>query len=52
MSQIERLAKEHADVTRRYFLQLSAAGFAALNARRLWAQADESEASSLLADAI
>ena len=52
MSQIERLAKEHEDVTRRYFLQLSAAGLAALNARRLWARADESEAGSLLADAI
>jgi DMSO/TMAO reductase YedYZ molybdopterin-dependent catalytic subunit len=52
MSQIERLAKEHADVTRRYFLQLGAAGLAALNARRLWARADESEAGSLLADAI
>jgi len=52
MSQIERLAKEHADVTRRYFLQLSAAGLAALNTRRLWARADESEAGSLLADAI
>ncbi len=37
MDQIEQLAKEHSDVTRRYFLQLGAAGAAALSVSRLWA---------------
>jgi len=52
MDQIERLTKEHSDVTRRYFLQLGAAGVAALSISRLWAQEHEGQAHSLLAEAI
>ena len=52
MSQIERLAKEHTDITRRYFLQFGAAGVAALNTSRLWAREHDSETHPLLAEAI
>jgi DMSO/TMAO reductase YedYZ molybdopterin-dependent catalytic subunit len=50
MSQIEQLVKEHSEVTRRYFLQLGAAGVAALSVSRLWAQ--EGEMHPLLSEAI
>jgi DMSO/TMAO reductase YedYZ molybdopterin-dependent catalytic subunit len=52
MSQIKRLAKEHTDITRRYFLQLGAAGAAALTISRLWAQERGGQVHPLLADAI
>ncbi len=52
MSQIKRLAKEHTDITRRYFLQFGAAGVAALSIPRLWAQEHDSEIHPLLAEAI
>jgi len=52
MSQIERLAKEHTDITRRYFLQFGVAGAAALSISRLWAQEHDSEIHPLLAEAI
>lgn len=50
MNEIERLAKEHTDVTRRYFLQMGAAGIAAVGISRAWAQEDESH--RLLSEAI
>ena len=50
MRRVERLAKEHREVTRRYFLQLGAAGVAALSVSRLWAQ--DGEADSPLTEAI
>ncbi len=52
MDQIERLAKEHADVTRRYFLQLGAAGIAGLGISPLRAEQQGGDAESLLAEAI
>jgi DMSO/TMAO reductase YedYZ molybdopterin-dependent catalytic subunit len=45
------MSKEHIDVTRRYFLQLGAAGVAALTASRLLAQ-EEGQANQLLSEAI
>jgi DMSO/TMAO reductase YedYZ molybdopterin-dependent catalytic subunit len=50
VSQVERLAKEHTELTRRYFLQLGAAGVTALSISRLWARDDE--AHSVLTKAI
>ena len=50
MSDPQRLAREHTEITRRYFLQLGAAGAAALKASPLWAQ--EEKSSSVLAEAI
>ena len=50
MEQIKRIAKEHTDITRRYFLRLGAAGVGALNATQLWAQ--ENESHPLLTEAI
>lgn len=44
------LVKEHRDVTRRYFLQLGAAGIAGLGSAPLWAQG--AEGNRLLAEAI
>lgn len=52
MDQIERIAKEHSDVTRRHFLQIGAAGVAGLSALRLWAKEHESEVHPLFTDAI
>ena len=52
MSHIRQFAKEHTDVTRRHFLQMGAAGAAALAASRLWAQAGQGQANQLLSDAI
>ena len=51
MNEREQLAREHTEVTRRYFLELSAAGAVALNTSRLWAQ-DNSDAERLLEEAI
>ena len=45
-----RLLEEHRDVTRRYFLQLGAAGTAGLAASPLWAR--DAEGDRLLAEAI
>ncbi|MHC4736987.1 MAG: molybdopterin-dependent oxidoreductase, partial [Planctomycetota bacterium] len=52
MGQIERLAKEHTDITRRYFLKLGTAGFATITTSRLWAQENKSKAHPLLTEAI
>ena len=50
MDKTRRIAEEHVDVTRRFFLQIGAAGAAALNIAPLWAQENETEQA--LADAI
>jgi len=52
MNEIERLAKEHSDLTRRYFLQLGAAGIAGLSISRLRAGETEAESNALLDEAI
>jgi DMSO/TMAO reductase YedYZ molybdopterin-dependent catalytic subunit len=52
MDQIERIAREHADVSRRYFLQLAATGVAGLGSTRLWAEEHENKTHPLLAEAI
>ncbi|MHC4560940.1 MAG: hypothetical protein ACYTFW_25090, partial [Planctomycetota bacterium] len=52
MGQIEQYTKEHSDFTRRYFLQLGAAGVATLNISRLWAQEHSDEVHPLVAEAI
>ena len=52
MDQIERIAREHADVSRRYFLQLVATGVAGLGSTRLWAGEHENKIHPLLAEAI
>jgi DMSO/TMAO reductase YedYZ molybdopterin-dependent catalytic subunit len=51
MNERERLAKEHTDVTRRYFLELGAAGAVALSTSRLWAK-DGEDAERLLNEAV
>ena len=45
MKDVSDLAREHAEVTRRYFLRLGAAGLAALGTSRLWAQTVEAGAA-------
>src|SRR3989339_902682 len=50
MDQHHRLLEEHRDVTRRYFLQLGAAGMAGLGCAPLWAQDVQSD--QLLAETI
>jgi DMSO/TMAO reductase YedYZ molybdopterin-dependent catalytic subunit len=50
MDHHERLLEEHRDLTRRYFLQLGAAGMAGLAASPLWAQ--DAQGDRLLAEAI
>jgi len=52
MSNVERLAKEHLDVTRRHFLQLGTAGVAALGASNLGAAEDDDSSRQLLREAI
>lgn len=52
MDHIERLAKEHVDVTRRHFLGLGAAGIAALSGSPLWAGDGQDDAQRLLRDAV
>jgi DMSO/TMAO reductase YedYZ molybdopterin-dependent catalytic subunit len=52
MDQRERLAREHVDVTRRHFLELGAAGVAALSTSRLWAQGQDDDARQRLNEAI
>jgi len=49
MNDIERLAKQHNELTRRYFLKLSAAGIAGASVSRLWAAENP---DALLAEAI
>jgi DMSO/TMAO reductase YedYZ molybdopterin-dependent catalytic subunit len=50
MKYLDRFLEEHCDVTRRYFLELGAAGMAALGCTRLWAQ--DGQGDRLLAEAI
>ena len=50
MDHASRFLQQHRDVTRRYFLQLGAAGAAGLAASPLWAGAAESD--RLLAEAV
>ncbi|MCP4614485.1 MAG: molybdopterin-dependent oxidoreductase [Planctomycetes bacterium] len=52
MERIKQLAKEHSNVTRRYFLQLGTAGVSALSISKLWAQEHEGQMDPLLAEAI
>ena len=54
MSEMKRLAKEHSDVTRRYFLKSGVAAAAAAGISELWAQEDRGEdgAHHLLREAI
>ncbi|MHC4681418.1 MAG: molybdopterin-dependent oxidoreductase [Planctomycetota bacterium] len=52
MDRIRRLAEEHAEVTRRYLLQLGAAGAAGLSVSRLWAGEQEGKRHPLLAEAV
>ncbi|MBM4024037.1 MAG: hypothetical protein FJ280_01330 [Planctomycetes bacterium] len=52
MNTREQLAKEHTEVTRRYFLELGAAGAVALSASRLWAEGPNDDAKRLLEDAV
>ncbi|MHC4356152.1 MAG: molybdopterin-dependent oxidoreductase, partial [Planctomycetota bacterium] len=52
MDQIGRIAQEHRDVTRRYFLQLSTAGAAALSASKLLAAEQPGQTHPALAEAV
>jgi len=52
MDRIGLFARQHGDLTRRYFLQLGAAGVAALSASPLWARRQGGATDPLLADAI
>ncbi len=56
MNEMKRLAKEHSDVTRRYFLKSGAAAVAAVGISELWAQprlvGAEDDAHHLLREAI
>jgi DMSO/TMAO reductase YedYZ molybdopterin-dependent catalytic subunit len=52
MNQIERLAKEHSNLTRRYFLKLGSAGVAALSASKLLAQEGGGQIDPMLTDAV
>ena len=52
MDQIEREAKKHTDLTRRYFLKLGAAGVGAITTSRLWAREKENQVHPLLTEAI
>ncbi len=52
MDKIKHLAKEHSNVTRRYFLQLGTAGVTALSISKLWAGEHEGQIDPLLAEAI
>ena len=49
MNEITKLAKQHNDLTRRYFLKLGAAGIAGAGISRLWANEDS---NALLAEAV
>ena len=52
MDNTERIAREHSDVTRRYFLQIGAAGVAASSVSKLWAAEQSGQTHPLLAEAI
>jgi DMSO/TMAO reductase YedYZ molybdopterin-dependent catalytic subunit len=52
MTELRRLAKEHVDVTRRYFLQLGVAGLGALSTSQLWAEEGRHKTHRLLTEAI
>ncbi len=52
MDKIKHLAKEHSNVTRRYFLQLGTAGVTALSISKLWAHEYEGQIDPLLAEAV
>ncbi|MCP4262099.1 MAG: molybdopterin-dependent oxidoreductase [Planctomycetes bacterium] len=52
MDKIKQLAKEHSNVTRRYFLQFGAAGVTALSTSKLWSQEHKGRIDPLLTEAI
>ncbi len=52
MDRIKQLAKEHSNVTRRYFLQLGTAGVTALSISKLCAQEHEGQIDPLLTEAV
>jgi DMSO/TMAO reductase YedYZ molybdopterin-dependent catalytic subunit len=52
MDKIKKLAQEHSNLTRRYFLKLSAAGVTALNSAKLRAQEYKERIDPLLDEAI
>ena len=52
MDKIKHLAKEHSNVTRRYFLQLGTAGVTAMSISELWAGEHEGQIDPLLTEAI
>ncbi len=52
MNEKEQLAREHTDVTRRYFLELGAAGAVALSTSQLWAKDHSDESERLLREAV
>ena len=52
MDRIKRLAKEHSNLTRRYFLKLGSAGVATLGMSKLWAKEYEGRNDPLVAEAI
>ena len=52
MGWVERIAREHAELTRRYFLQFGAATVGGLSASRLWAGGNTSQIHPQLIDAI
>ncbi len=52
MGNAEKIAREHSDVTRRYFLQIGAAGAAALSVSELWAAEQSGQVHPLLAEAV
>ena len=52
MNEREQLTREHADVTRRYFLELGAAGAVALSTSRLWAGGQDNDSERLLNEAV
>jgi DMSO/TMAO reductase YedYZ molybdopterin-dependent catalytic subunit len=52
MDEIERLAKEHNDLTRRYFLKLGAAGITGVSISRLQAGQTDVNSDALLAEAV
>jgi DMSO/TMAO reductase YedYZ molybdopterin-dependent catalytic subunit len=50
MNEIEHIARDHADITRRHFVKLGAIGMSGLSLAPLWTQADQAE--DLLTQAI
>ncbi|MBW8041215.1 MAG: molybdopterin-dependent oxidoreductase [Planctomycetes bacterium] len=52
MDRIERLAKEHTDLTRRHFLKIGSAGAAAVTVSQLWARENVGRPHPLLTEAV